>query len=85
MTRRMVGLTKQQQAARLSGAERIDLTYGQRATLRRQGLICVSGEWYTSPLGTFALAPGHPVAPWGTGHRKRITIDAEPSRGDKAA
>lgn len=85
MTGRLFGLTKWQQAARRDREERIDLTYRQQAVLRRQGLIAHSVEWYTSPVGSFSLAPGDPGASWGKGHRKRVNLGVVPSQVGNAA
>lgn len=84
-TGRMFGLTKQQKTARLNGEKSIILSAGQIAALRRDGLIARSHEWYSSPCGSFALAPGGPGAPWGEGRRERINVVSVTSLDSKAA
>lgn len=74
-TRLIFALTSQQKSARLTGEESIRLTPHQTAALRRSGLLARSHEWYSSPCGSFALAPGDPAAPWGTGERTRVNLN----------
>lgn len=76
MIGRLFGLTTPQENARRDREERIGLTSRQRAVLRRQGLIARANELYTSPCGSFALAPGDPGASWGKGHRRRVNLGA---------
>ena len=85
MTGRIFGLTRQQKAARLKGEKSISLTSGQTAALRRHGHLTRADEWYASPCGWFALAPGDPGAPWGEGRRERISLRHESATGNKAA
>lgn len=82
--RRLTNLTGQQKLARRNGDRQINLTANQKSTLRRQGLLAHSHEWYSSPSGTFALAPGDSSAPWGEGRRKRIDVEAARTITDAA-
>ncbi|WP_296602228.1 hypothetical protein [Nocardioides sp.] len=68
-----------------ASVDRYRLSGPEAAHLRSNGVVARAQDWYYAPLGSFALAPGNPAAPWGEYRRRRVDLTPKATRVGNAA